>query len=60
MAYSTYNNAKKIFDFFMEKASEDTFNTDAVWAQQYANLKLMKYRTQSIKNALESYKIEAN
>lgn len=57
MATSTYSNARKIFDFFMEKIAEDSLNQDAIFAQQYAHLNLMKFRVSGIKNSLESYRI---
>lgn len=59
MVLTNYAYAKKIFDFFMESASEDG-SQEAVFAQQYANLQLLKYRTNSIKTSLESYNIQVS
>ena len=53
-----YNSAKNIMDFYMEKLDADINNPQAHYAQQYANLKLLKFRTSGIKDALESYDIE--
>jgi hypothetical protein len=55
---NNFTNAKKIFDFYLEKCAEDTMNQGAQFAQQYAHLKLFRYRIESTLNALESYKIE--
>jgi len=57
MDYNNYTSAKKIFDFFIEKASEDK-SSKAVFAQQYAHLKLLRYRIESLLNPLESYNLE--
>lgn len=59
MFLTNYAYAKKIFDFFLEKAAEDT-STEAVYAQQYAHLNLLKYRTDTIKTSLESYNIKTS
>lgn len=55
-----YNSAKAIMDFYMEKLAEDIENPQAHYAQQYADLKLLKFRTSSIKDALESYEIQVS
>lgn len=47
-------------DFYMEKLAEDIENPQAHYAQQYADLKLLKFRTSSIKDALESYEIQVS
>ena len=52
-----YSNAKKIFDFYMAKLEEDN-RPESVYAQQYANLRIFRQRTEAILNSLESYDIE--
>ena len=59
MFLTNYSYAKKIFDFFLEKAAEDT-STEAVYAQQYAHLKLLRYRTDALKTSLENYNIKVS
>lgn len=50
--------AKNIMDFYMDKLAEDLENPQAHFAMQYANLKLLRVRTSSMLDALESYDIE--
>lgn len=57
MINNTYTNAKKIFDFYMEQLSDD-FSQESQFAQQYANLKLLKFRTQGILDSIQSYNIK--
>ena len=53
---NNFTNAKKVFDFYMEKAGQDT-KVSAIYAIQYANLRIFKQRTEAILNSLESYDI---
>ena len=55
-----YTNAKIIFDFYMNKLQEDTSVQGNLSAMQFANLKLLKLRTNSLLNSLYSYKIEVD
>lgn len=57
---NSYISAKRIFDFYLTKLSEDVTSRDAQFAQQYAHLKLLRYKTNGIKNSLESYTIVTN
>jgi hypothetical protein len=56
---NNYTHAKKVFDFYMTKLSEDD-KVAAVYAQQYANLRILRLRTESLLNSLESYTIKAS
>lgn len=60
MINNEFTHAKRIFDFYMEKCTEDISSTTAPYATQYANLKLLRFRTNSILNALESYDIKVS
>lgn len=55
-----YNSARNIMDFYMEKLEEDLENSNVHFAVQYANLKLLKYRTSSLLDAIESYTIKVD
>jgi hypothetical protein len=50
-------HAKRIVDFYLMKLDED-LTPEARFAAQYAHLKLMGFRAQSIVNSLASYPIE--
>lgn len=50
-------HAKRIMDFYLEKLDQDT-SVEARYAGQYAHLKLMSFKSQSVVNSLASYKIE--
>ncbi len=56
---NNYTHAKKVFDFYMTKLVEDD-KVEAVYAQQYANLRILRLRTESLLNSLESYTIKAS
>jgi len=56
---NNYTHAKKVFDFYMTKLAEDD-KVEAVYAQQYANLRILRLRTESLLNSLESYTIKAS
>lgn len=55
---SNFSSAKNIVDFYMNKLSEDIENKEAIFALQWANLHILKLRTNSTLNTLESYDIE--
>ena len=55
---NTYNSAKNILDFYIDKLSSDIDNPEAQFAMQYADLHLLKMRTNAVLDALESYDIE--
>lgn len=55
---NAFTSAKSIVDFYMEQLTNDAENPNAHFALQYANLKLLKLRTESMLDALESYEIE--
>lgn len=55
---NNFNSAKNILDFYLDKLSSDTDNQNAQFALQYANLHLLRMRTDAVLNALESYDIE--
>jgi len=50
--------AKNIVDFYIAKLSKDTESKEAVFAMQYAHLKLLRLRTNATLNTLESYNLE--
>jgi hypothetical protein len=52
-------HAKRIVDFYLAKLDDD-MTPAAKFAAQYAHLKLMGFRSQSIVNSLSSYQIEVN
>lgn len=54
---NNFIHAKRIMDFYLEKLDSDT-TPEARFAGQYAHLKLMSFRSQSIVNSLASYKIK--
>lgn len=60
MINNKFTHAKRIFDFYMQKCAEDVESQTSPFASQYANLKLLKYRTNCILNSLESYKIKVS
>lgn len=53
----SYIEAKKIFDFYMGELSKD-FSQESQFAQQYANLRLLRLRTKGILDSIESYNIK--
>ena len=50
-------HAKRIMDFYLGKLDQD-LTTDSKFASQYAHLKLMEFKAQSIINSLSSYQIK--
>lgn len=57
---TNYTSAKKIMDFYIKSLENDKESTEAQFALQTAQLKLMKYSTECLLDALESYSIEIN
>lgn len=55
-----FSAAKSIVDFYITKLNEDSDNAGAQFALQYSNLHLLRLRTSSSLDALESYDIEVN
>jgi hypothetical protein len=53
----TFSSAKKVMDFYIARLSEEE-SQEAQFAQQYAALHALRYRTQALKDGLESYHIE--
>lgn len=50
-------SAKKVLEFYMEKLHSDE-SGESVFAAQFANLHMLKYRIQCSLDTLESYEIE--
>lgn len=55
-----YTNAKIIFDFYMGKLQANTDSQGNLFAIQYANLKLLRLRTEGLLNSLYSYDIKVD
>jgi hypothetical protein len=53
-----FYSAKNIVDFYLEKLSRDLENPNAIYAMQWAQLKLLRLRTNATLDSLESYPIE--
>jgi hypothetical protein len=55
---TNYSSAKKIMDFYIKQLENDRESTEAQFSLQVAQLKLLKYNTNCMLDALESYSIE--
>jgi len=51
-------SAKKVMDFYIKSLEEDREKTEAQFVLQLTQLKMLKYNTSCMLDALESYSIE--
>jgi len=53
-----FTSAKKVMDFYIKSLEADKEKTEAQFSLQIPQLKLLKYNTNCLLDALESYSIE--
>ena len=59
MISQNFIDAKRVMEFYLSKVRKDE-NVNAKFAEQFANLNVLRYRLETMLNTLESYDLKVD